>query len=230
MTASQPKTHFVTCNLCEAMCGLALTVEDGRVTETRGDPDDVFSRGHICPKGPALAEVYADPDRLRQPMRRTGTSWQPVSWKEALDETATRLGAIRAQHGRDAIGVYLGNPSVHHHGTALGAPSFVRALGTRNRFDATSQDANPRLLASMLLYGDQLSLPIPDVDRTDYFLILGANPAASNGSIMTLGDVRGRLSGIRARGGRIVLLDPRRPETAARGDGHPFIRPGGDPA
>ncbi|HJZ86220.1 MAG TPA: molybdopterin-dependent oxidoreductase [Polyangia bacterium] len=224
------RKHFRTCNLCEAMCGLVLTVEEGRITDVRGDPEDVFSRGHICPKGPALREVYEDPDRLRQPVRRTPRGWEPVSWEEALSEAATRLGEIRARHGRDAIGVYVGNPVVHNHGAALVYQGFVRALGTHNRFDANSQDANPRLLASMLLYGDQLALPIPDVDRTDYFLVLGANPAASNGSIMTLGDVRGRLHGIRARGGRIVLLDPRRTETAAWCDEHHFIRPGGDAA
>src|SRR5262249_48271751 len=224
------RKHFRTCNLCEAMCGLVLTVEEGRITDVRGDPEDVFSRGHICPKGPALREVYEDPDRLRQPVRRTPRGWEPVSWEEALSEAATRLGEIRARHGRDAIGVYVGNPVVHNHGAALVYQGFVRALGTHNRFDANSQDANPRLLASMLLYGDQLALPIPDVDRTDYFLVLGANAAASKGSIMTLGDVRGLLHGIRAGGGLIVLLDPRRTEAAAWCDEHHFIRPGGDAA
>jgi anaerobic selenocysteine-containing dehydrogenase len=222
--------HYRTCNLCEAMCGLTMTVDGGRITDVRGDADDVFSRGHICPKGPALREVYEDPDRLRRPMRRTTGGWREVSWKEALDEAANRLGEIRARHGANANGVYLGNPSVHSHGTLLGYQGFVGALRTRNRFDANSQDANPRVLASLLVYGSQFSLPIPDVDRTDYLLMLGANPAASGGSLMTLGDVKGRLAAIRARGGKIVLVDPRRTETAGWCDEHHFIRPGGDAA
>src|SRR6478735_4875631 len=139
------QVKFRTCNLCEAMCGLAITVENDKILSVRGDEDDPFSRGHICPKGPALAEVYADPDRLRRPLRRTATGWQEISWEEALDEAARRLGEIRAQHGRDSIGVYLGNPTVHNHGAAMMVYGFLKALGTKNRFDANSQDANPKL-------------------------------------------------------------------------------------
>lgn len=213
------------------MCGLVMTVDDGRITDVRADPDDVFSRGHICPKGPALREVYEDPDRLRRPRRRTrGGTWQEIGWDEALRETADRLEEVRARHGRDAIGIYVGNPTVHNHGASMMVPGFIKALGTRNRFDANSQDANPKLFAAMMMYGDQLSITVPDVDRTDYLLMLGANPAASNGSVMTLGDVRGRLRKIRDRGGRIVLVDPRRTETAEWCDEHHFIRPGGDAA
>ena len=222
--------HHLTCNLCEAMCGLDVTVKENRITDLRGDPDDVFSRGHICPKGPALREVYEDVDRLRKPMRRNAGGWQEVSWESALDEAGTRLGTLQREHGRDAVGVYFGNPTVHNHGATLIGPGFLRALGTKNRFDANSQDANPKLFACMSMFGDQLSITIPDVDRTDFMLILGANPAASNGSLMTLGDVRGRLHAIRKRGGRIVLIDPRRTETAAWCDEHHFIRPGGDAA
>jgi anaerobic selenocysteine-containing dehydrogenase len=221
---------FRTCHLCEAMCGLTLTREGGRVTAIEGDADDVFSHGHICPKGPALRELHEDPDRLRGPMRRTARGFEPVSWDEALDEAASRLSAIQKAHGRSAVGVYLGNPAAHAHGTILGAQALSLALRTRNKFDANSQDANPRLYASLLLYGELTTLPIPDIDRTRFFLILGANPAASNGSIMTLGDVRGRLRGVRERGGRVVLIDPRRTETAAYADEHLFIRPGGDAA
>jgi anaerobic selenocysteine-containing dehydrogenase len=226
MTRIVPRT----CNLCEALCGMLITVQDGTITSVRPDPDDPFSRGHICPKGPALKEIYEDPDRLRQPMRRTAAGFVPVSWEEALTEAAARLNEIRAQHGKDAIGVYIGNPTVHNHGLSMTVPGFLRTLHTRNRFDANSQDANPRLYACMLLYGDQLSIPVPDVDRTRYLLMFGANPAASGGSLMTLGDVRGRLRGIRERGGRIVLFDPRRTETAAWCDEHHALRPGGDAA
>lgn len=222
--------HHRTCNLCEALCGLTVTVDAGRITDIRGDRDDPFSRGHMCPKGHALKELYEDPDRLRAPMRRTANGWTEVSWDDAFDEAATRLDAIRGAHGRDAIGVYVGNPSVHNHGATLALPGFLGALRTRNRFDANSQDANPKLLACMLMYGDQFALTVPDVDRTEFLLMLGANPAASNGSLMGLGDVRGRLKGLRARGARFVLVDPRRTETAAWATEHHFIRPGGDAA
>ncbi len=219
-----------TCNVCEAMCGLSMTVEDGRITDVRADKEDVFSRGHICPKGPAMREVLEDPDRIRRPMRRTGDSWKEISWTEAIDEAASRLCEIRAKHGKDAVGLYSGNPTAHNHGAILATPGFTKALGTKNRFDANSQDANPKLFSSMLMFGDLSAIPIPDVDRTDYFLVLGANPAASMGSLMTLGDVRGRLGDVRARGGKIVLFDPRRTETADWCDAHHFVRPGGDAA
>jgi anaerobic selenocysteine-containing dehydrogenase len=222
--------RYRTCNLCEAMCGLAMTVEGGRVTDVRGDPDDVFSRGHICPKGPAMRDLHEDPDRLRRPSRRTASGWEQVSWDAAIGEAVDRIGEVQAKYGRHAVGVYLGNPSVHNHGATLMAQALLTALHTKNRFDANSQDANPKLWVAQQMFGDPLSLTLPDVDRTSHFLVFGANPAASNGSIMTLGDVRGRLKGIRARGGRFVLVDPRRTETAAWADEHHFIRPGGDAA
>jgi len=223
-------THFRTCNLCEAMCGLAITVEGNRIEEIRGDADDLFSRGHLCPKGPAMKEIYEDPDRLRHPVRRVSNGWQRLTWDEAFEEAGTRLSAVRARHGRDSLGVYVGNPVVHNHGALLMLPGFLRSLQTKNRFDANSVDTNPRLLANALIYGDQYSVPIPDVDRTDYLLMLGANPAASNGSLMTLGDVRGRLKGLAKRGAKLVLIDPRRTETAAWANEHHFIRPAGDAA
>jgi anaerobic selenocysteine-containing dehydrogenase len=221
---------YRTCNLCEAMCGMVVTLEDGRITGLRGDDEDVLSRGHICPKGPALRDVYEDPDRLRHPVRRTASGWQRIGWDEAIDEVATRLHEVQSRHGRDAASAYVGNPSGHNHGTILMGQLFSMVLGSKNRFDANSQDANPRLYATMALFGDMTSLTVPDVDRTSHFLILGANPVASGGSVMSLGDVRGRLKAIRARGGRMVLIDPRRTETAALCDEHHFIRPGGDAA
>jgi anaerobic selenocysteine-containing dehydrogenase len=221
-------TRFRTCTLCEAMCGLALEVDGGRVVSIRGDADDPFSRGHICPKGAALADVHADPDRLRQPMRRTPGGWQPVSWDEALDEAAERLRAVRHAHGRDAVAVYQGNPTVHNFGSMLYAPGFIRALGTRNRFSATSVDQLPHHLAAYWMFGHGLLIPIPDIDRTDFFLVLGANPAVSNGSLMSAPDAAGRIKAIRRRGGTVVVVDPRRTETAALADRHHFIRPGTD--
>ncbi|MRG90819.1 molybdopterin-dependent oxidoreductase [Polyangium spumosum] len=222
--------HFRTCNLCEAMCGLRVTVEDNRVVDIRGDRDDVFSRGHICPKGPAMRELQEDPDRLRFPMRRTHSGFARMSWDEALSEAAERLAALQREHGPDSVGMYLGNPAAHGHGAILGANLLGMALGTKSRFDSNSQDANPRIYAALEMYGDATSLTIPDIDHTEYFLVFGANPAASNGSIMSLGDVRGRLAGVRERGGKFILFDPRKTETVAYADEHHFIRPGADAA
>lgn len=222
--------RFFTCNLCEAQCGLRVGVEGARVTGVRGDPDDVLSRGHVCPKAHALRELYDDPQRLRAPVRRTATGWERVSWDDALSDVSARLRKVRRSRGRDAVALYVGNPVAHSHRAALGSQLLTMALGTKNRFDPNSQDSNPRLFACMQVYGDALSLPVPDVDRTDHLLMLGANPAASNGSQMGLGDVRVRMRGIRERGGRVVLVDPRRTESAAWADRHHFIRPGGDAA
>lgn len=224
------EVRYHTCNLCDAMCGLAFTVENNAVTAVRGDVDDVFSRGHLCPKGPALRDLHEDPDRLRQPVRRTAKGWEPVGWDEALDEAADRLAAIVTRDGPDAVAAYGGNPMANNHGGALGWQALLAALGTRNRFDANSQDSNPKIFACMQMYGDGLSLTVPDIDRVDLLVMLGANPAASMGSVMALGDVRTRLRGVRERGGRLVLFDPRRTESAALCDEHHFLRPGADAA
>ncbi len=222
--------HYRTCNLCEAMCGIEIEVEGDRIVAIRGDKDDAFSRGYICPKATALEDVHVDEDRLRHPLRRTAGGWERISWAEAIGETVERLRSIRTQHGRNGVGLYLGNPTVHNYGALMFAVAFSRALGTRNRFSATSVDQLPHHLAAYLMYGHQLLLPIPDIDRTDFLLILGGNPAASNGSLMTAPDVARRLKAIRARGGRVVLVDPRRTETAGLADRHHFIRPGTDVA
>ncbi len=224
------ETHPFACNLCEALCGLKVTVEGGAVLEVRGDPDDPFSKGHVCPKGPALKELFDDPDRLRTPMRRTASGFEAIGWDEALEETAERLLQTQRRHGRDAVGLFVGNPTVHSHRAALGAQLLTAALRTHNRFDPNSLDSNPRLFACMQVYGEALSMPVPDVDRTDHLLVFGANPAASNGSMMSLGDPRRRLKDIRARGGKIVLLDPRRTESAQWASEHHFLRPGADAA
>jgi anaerobic selenocysteine-containing dehydrogenase len=195
----------------------------------RGRGRRALTRAHL-PEGLALREIHEDPDRLRHPLRRTRSGWEKVSWHEALDEAAERIHQLQQRHGRDAVGMYTGNPSAHDYGAALSAPLFGALLRTKNRFDANSQDANPKLFASLRMFGELTSLTVPDVDRTDFFLILGANPAASNGSLMSLGDARRRIHGIRERGGRVVLVDPRRSETAAWADEHHPIRPGGDAA
>jgi anaerobic selenocysteine-containing dehydrogenase len=226
--AERTRTHFRTCHLCEAMCGIAIELEGGRIVAIRGDKDDPFSQGHVCPKAIALQDVHEDPDRLRKPLRRTASGFEEVSWDTALDETAARLAAVQRAHGRDAVAFYQGNPTVHNHGALLFGNVFQRSLRSRSRYSATSVDQLPQMLASLLMFGHQLLLPIPDVDRTDFLLILGANPLVSNGSLLTAPGIERRLKALRARGGRLVVVDPRRTETAALADLHLKVRPGGD--
>lgn len=228
MTGEDTRAHYRACNLCEALCGLEILHRGDEIVAIRGDKADSFSRGHVCPKAVALQDLHADPDRLRQPVRRTVDGWEPISWEEAFTEVVARLRDIQRRHGRNAIGFYAGNPTAHNHGALLMLPGFVRALRTRNRFSATSVDQLPHMLACMTMFGNQALFPIPDLDRTDYFLCIGANPLASNGSIMTAGDLPGRLKAIGKRKGRIVVIDPRRTETAAIADRHYFVRPGTD--
>ncbi len=218
------------CNLCEAICGVLVTVEDGRVTDIRGDESDPLSHGHICPKAVALKDLQEDPDRLTTPVRRTASGWEPMDWPAAHALVADRLLAIQREHGRNAVGVYLGNPNVHSLGAMTHMPTALRLLRTRNRFSATSVDQLPHMLASYLLYGHQLMVPVADIDRTSYLLMLGANPLASNGSMMTAPGFGRRLRELRRRGGRVVVIDPRRTETAAVADEHHFVRPGTDAA
>ncbi|VDL28055.1 molybdopterin oxidoreductase family protein [Pseudomonas aeruginosa] len=227
--------HYRACHLCEAICGLAIETESHeggvpRIRSIKGDPQDSFSRGHVCPKAVALQDIQDDPDRLRQPLRRVGSEWQPIGWDEAFALVASRLGEIRERHGNDAVAVYQGNPSVHNYGLMTHSNYFLGLLKTRNRFSATSVDQLPHHLVSQQMYGHGLLIPIPDIDHTDFMLVLGGNPLASNGSIMTVPDVEKRLKALKARGGRLVVVDPRRSETAAIADRHLFIRPGQDAA
>lgn len=225
------QTWFRTCSLCEAMCGLKIEVEGERVVSIRGDDDDELSRGYMCPKGPALADLHSDPARLRRPQRRTRDGgWAKIGWDEALDEAATRLHEIQQRHGRDAVAVYIGNPAVHNTGALLYGPNFLRSLGTRHRYSATSVDQLPQMLAAYLMFGHQLLLPIPDIDRTKHMVVLGGNPMVSNGSIMSAPGIKRRFAELRARGGKLVVIDPRRTETARLADEHVFVRPGSDAA
>ncbi|WP_409269791.1 molybdopterin oxidoreductase family protein [Pseudomonas sp. KCJK9044] len=227
--------HHRACHLCEAICGLSIEISheaDGRarISSIKGDAQDPFSRGHICPKAVALQDIQDDPDRLRVPHRRIGDRWQPISWQEAFALAADKLWSVQQAHGRNAVAVYQGNPSVHNYGLMTHSNYFLGLLKTRNRYSATSVDQLPQHLTSHLMYGHGLLLPIPDIDHTDFMLILGGNPLVSNGSIMTVPDVEKRLKTLRARGGRLVVVDPRRSETAAMADRHLFVRPGGDAA
>ena len=219
--------HHRTCHLCEAMCGLTLRVQEGRVTHVEGDADDPFSRGHICPKGAAIAELHDDPDRLRQPMRRRGGDWEEISWDEALQEAAAGIARVQKEHGRDAFGFYVGNPTVHSFPALTMGPALLRGIRSKHRFSATSVDQLPHMVAAQQMFGHQLFLPIPDIDRCDYMLMLGANPMVSNGSIMSVPDFRARFREVTKRG-ETVVIDPRRTETAKKASRHLFIRPGTD--
>jgi anaerobic selenocysteine-containing dehydrogenase len=223
------------CNLCEAICGLEIEIDDAKIISIRGDHDDPFSRGHICPKAVALKDIHEDENRLRHPMRRfrdgAGNSeWKQVSWDEAFEFAATKIAEIQTQSGNNAVGFYAGNPSVHNIGTLFSVPQLARALKTKSAFSATSVDQLPQQLASLLMFGHQFMIPIPDIDHTDYFLILGGNPVASNGSLMTVPDVTKRLTEIVKRSGKVVVIDPRRTETAEIASEHHFITPGSDAA
>ena len=225
---STPTLHHRTCSLCEAMCGITLEVHGDKVLATRGDERDPFSQGHICPKATALGDLHDDPDRVREPMRRERGGFVPISWDEALDEAAERIHGLQRRHGNDAMAAYLGNPNVHNMGAMMFGPTILRALRSKNRFSATSVDQLPHMFAAYYMFGHQLLAPVPDVDRTDFLLMLGANPLASNGSLMSAPGIRKRLDAIRARGGQVILLDPRRTESARSASEHHFIRPGSD--
>ena len=235
MSDTSTRTHHRVCHLCEAMCGLVILTEGDKVTDIRGDKDDPLSRGHVCPKAVALQDIHEDPDRLRKPMKRIRTvpgEYQHVEieWSEALDLAANALASTIEKQGVDAVGAYFGNPSVHNYGMLTHQRNLFRHIRTRNRFSATSVDQLPHHLVSLWCFGHMLLHPIPDVDRTHYFLMLGANPQASNGSIWTVPDVRQRLKDLKSRGGKLVVVDPRRTETAELASEHLFIRPGTDAA
>jgi anaerobic selenocysteine-containing dehydrogenase len=221
-------THYRSCTLCEAGCGVAISVEGDRVVDIRGDEADPFSRGYICPKATALADLHTDPDRLRRPMVREGSTWREIDWDQAIELVATRLRDIRRAYGKHAVAAYQGNPTAHNLGLLTYGQLLLRTLGTKNLYSATSLDQLPHMLAALLMFGNQLLMPVPDIDRCDLFVCLGANPLASNGSIMTAPDMRGRLKAIRDRGGKVIVLDPRRTETADKADRYLALRPGTD--
>lgn len=220
--------HAHACPLCEAMCGLVIETVGPAVTSIRGNPDDPFSRGHVCPKAVALKDIHEDPDRLRRPMIKVKGHWEPATWAEALDAAAAGLRGVQERHGKDAVATYAGNPTVHSVGASLYLPLLLKALGTKSRFTATSVDQLPQHVASATMFGHPLLIPIPDLDRTQHLVILGANPLASNGSLMTAPDVAKRLKAIRQRGGKVIVVDPRQTETALVADKHYFIKPGTD--
>jgi anaerobic selenocysteine-containing dehydrogenase len=216
------------CPLCEATCGLELDVDGREVRALRGDGADPFSAGYVCPKGIALKDLDTDADRLRAPMIRRNGAWHAVSWGEAFEEIDRNLRDVMARHGKNSVGLYMGNPTVHNTALALYAPALRVALGTHNVFSASSVDQLPKQLAVGLLFGNALSVPIPDIDRCQCLVILGANPLVSNGSLMTAPNFGERLKRLRERGGKVIVVDPCRTKTAKAADEYHAIRPGSD--
>ncbi len=222
------QTHYHACNLCEAICGLEIVLEDKKIISIKGDKKDPLSNGHICPKAIALQDIYNDPDRLKLPVKKTSDGWQTLSWKQAFNEVTSNLKKIQKKYGNHAVGVYQGNPTVHNLEGMLFSSTFTRSLKTRNHFSATSVDQLPEQLVSLKMFGHSLLIPLPDLDRTEFVIIIGANPVVSNGSLMTAPGVKKRLAAISKRGGKVVVIDPRRTETATMADDHLFIKPGTD--
>ncbi|WP_371101548.1 molybdopterin oxidoreductase family protein [Streptomyces sp. PU_AKi4] len=222
------RTALRICPLCEATCGLTLTIDDGRVTGARGDRDDVFSKGFVCPKGAAFGAVDSDPDRLRTPLVRVDGELREATWAEAFDAVAAGIRPVVERHGPHAVGIVLGNPNVHTMAGALYPPVLIAGLGTRSLFTASTVDQMPKHVSSGLLFGDANAIPVPDLDRTDHLLLIGANPLESNGSLCTAPDFPGRLKALRARGGTLTVVDPRRTRTARLADRHLAVRPGTD--
>ncbi len=225
---AEPKTHYRACNLCEAICGLEIKTQGDQMLSIKGDKNDPLSRGYICPKGVAMQDIYSDPNRLRKPVKKHGDSWVEISWEEAFDSVAEKLVAVQEQHGQSAVAFFAGNPNVHNYGSMTHAGVLRKAVQSKIHFSATSLDQLPHHLTSYSLYGHQSLIPVPDIDHSNYMLIIGGNPMASNGSIMTSPDIPKRLKAIQQRGGRFIVIDPRRTETAEIADQHLFIRPGTD--
>lgn len=219
--------RYRSCPLCEAICGLELRFENGRPVAIRGDAQDPFSAGHVCPKGNAILDLENDPDRLRRPQLRTAQGWREIGWEEAYARAGAGLAAVQARHGADALAAYVGNPNVHHFGHIAYLPTLLRALKTRNLHSASSVDQWPHQLLAWAMYGHQFLIPIVDLDHCDYLLMLGANPVASNGSLLTAPGIARRLKALNRRG-KLVVVDPRRSETAELAGWHLPVRPAGD--
>ena len=233
MSNAEQQLHYSTCTLCEAMCGIEVATKGRQILSIKGDKDNPFSQGYSCPKASALKDLYDDPDRLKRPMKKVRleggeSGWEEITWDEAFDLVANNLHSIQQAHGNNAVGVYLGNPNAHNMGSILFGPYFYRALKSHNRYSATSVDQLPHHIVSRRLFGHISQIPIPDIDHTQHFMIIGGNPLASNGSIMTVPNVKKRLKAIQKRDGKVVVIDPKRSETADISCEHHFIRPGSD--
>jgi len=222
------KIHYRTCNLCEAMCGLMITYKEKKVISIVGDKKDPLSKGYICPKSQALKDLYEDSDRLKTPIKRTENGWKNISWTEAFDEVEHQIKKIQEEYGNNAVATYQGNPNVHNVGSMLYGGPFLKSLKTKQKYSATSADQLPHHIASLKMFGHQMLIPIPDIERTDYLLILGANPGASNGSLLTAPGFSQKIKNIQKRGGEVINIDPRYTETSKISSNHFFINPGKD--
>lgn len=218
------KRHYRSCNICEAMCGLVIEHDGARVLSVRADPNDPLSRGHICPKAVALQDFRTDPDRVTRPLLKRGRDFEEIGWDDAFALAGERIRAVQERHGQDGMALYFGNPNSHKFANMLTLPRLAKALGTRNRYSAATADQMPHHVASIHMMGHPMMIPVPDLDRTHHLLILGGNPIVSNGSMMTAPDFPNRMAGIMARG-KVVVIDPRRTETAEKASEHHFIRP-----
>lgn len=221
-------TKYRSCHLCEAMCGLEIKIQGNKVLSIRGHKDDIYSKGHICPKGVALKDLHEDINRLKEPVKKTANGWVKISWDEAFELVEKNFKKIRKQYGNDAIATYTGNPTVHNTGTALTLYDTINAINTRNRFASHSLDSVPVFVVNQMMFGHAMLAPVPDIEKLDYFLIIGANPIASNGSFMSTPDMRGKIKNIQNKGGKVVVIDPRKTETAKKASEHHYIIPEGD--
>ena len=222
------KINYRTCNLCEAMCGLKITYKEKKVISIVGDKKDPLSKGYICPKSQALKDLYEDSDRLKTPIKRVENGWEKISWIEAFEEVEHQIKKIQEKYGNDAVATYQGNPNVHNLGSMLYGGPFLKSLKTKQKYSATSADQLPHHIASLKMFGHQMLIPIPDIERTDYLLILGANPGASNGSLLTAPGFSQKIKNIQKRGGEVINIDPRYTETSKISSNHFFINPGKD--
>ena len=226
---SNLQLHYRACNLCEATCGLIIEHQKGEIISIKGDAKDPLSKGYLCPKAVALQDIYHDPDRLKRPIRKSADGeWLEISWEAAFDEVANRIKTIQQKYGQDSVAFYQGNPSVHNLGTMLFSRGFKKALNSKNQYSATSMDQLPHHLAAIRMFGHPLMIPIPDIDRTDFFLVIGANPLASNGSMMTAPGMSRRIKSLQDREGKMVVIDPRKSETAQKADEYLPVVPGTD--
>jgi anaerobic selenocysteine-containing dehydrogenase len=223
-----PNLHHRTCNLCEAMCGLVITHENNQIQKIEGDFNDPLSRGHICPKAFGLKDIYEDPDRLKLPLVKKNGQFESISWENAYEIISDKIIEMNMKYGPNSIAVYQGNPSIHNLGTMLTSSPFFKALKTKNMYTATSADQLPHHFASWIIYGHPLLIPIPDIDRTQLFVILGGNPLVSNGSMMSVPDIGNRIKELQNRGGKLVVVDPRKTETAQKANSYLAINPGTD--
>ncbi len=210
------------------MCGLKIQTHHGKVTSIKGNPDDPFSKGHMCAKALALKDIHEHKDRLRQPVRRTPQGWETISWETAFEDIAKELETAKKKYGDNSVALYLGNPRIHHHGSLLTSILLRKSLNSKNCFSVASSDHLPHMLAAYQLFGHMALLPVPDIDRTDYLLCFGANPVVSNGSLMSAPYIKKRLKALQSRGGKIITIDPRKTETAELANRHVFIYPGQD--